>query len=248
MLVLQTGQLTGRLIVYDPKTGLATTLMSGLFFANGVALAPDDSFVLVAETYWGRIQRYWLKGEKAGTSDVCTCLTVLRVCTDVWLKTTQIFFTNGPAFIDGMSRAAGGKGFWLALYAPFGQTQLLAYKSAFIRKLLMKLPAWVLPKPVCPCFIFTPTTCVLQKPYGFVALLDQNGQVVRALHDAEGSNSLRFVPRLRGDLLTWLVLGVAVDTITSVCEHGTQLFFGGLHNHYVGVLSVEQALAVPASA
>jgi sugar lactone lactonase YvrE len=40
----------GRLLAYDPKTKTTRTLLSNLCFANGVAVSPDQSFVLVVET------------------------------------------------------------------------------------------------------------------------------------------------------------------------------------------------------
>ena len=48
----------GRLLVYDPETGRATTLLDGLSFANGVAVSPDQSFVLVNETGEYRVIRH----------------------------------------------------------------------------------------------------------------------------------------------------------------------------------------------
>lgn len=59
------GGATGRLLVYAPATGEATVLAGGLWYANGVAVAPDESFVAVVETCSMRVRRYWLKGEKA---------------------------------------------------------------------------------------------------------------------------------------------------------------------------------------
>ena len=44
--------------------------MDGLFFANGVALGPNDEFVLVNETGRAKIHRLWLSGENAGKRDV----------------------------------------------------------------------------------------------------------------------------------------------------------------------------------
>jgi hypothetical protein len=44
--------------------------LENLFFANGVALGPDDEFVLVNETGNGRVQRLWLKGPKQGVRDI----------------------------------------------------------------------------------------------------------------------------------------------------------------------------------
>ena len=61
---------TGRLFAYNPATDTLTLKMDGLFFANGVALGPDDNYVLVNETGTGKIHRLWLKGDKAGQQDV----------------------------------------------------------------------------------------------------------------------------------------------------------------------------------
>jgi len=64
------GQTNGRLLMYDPASGETTLLLDSLGFANGVALSPDNSFVLVNETWKQRVTRYWLKGEKKGQYDV----------------------------------------------------------------------------------------------------------------------------------------------------------------------------------
>jgi sugar lactone lactonase YvrE len=60
---------TGRLLRRTPE-GKVEVLLDGLEFANGVALAPDESFVCVAETTAYRLQRYWLAGPRAGQRDV----------------------------------------------------------------------------------------------------------------------------------------------------------------------------------
>ena len=52
----------GRLLVWDPATGKATTVLRGIHFANGVALADDESYVLVSETGSYRVLRHWLSG------------------------------------------------------------------------------------------------------------------------------------------------------------------------------------------
>lgn len=64
------GTPTGRLLSYDPGTGRTQVHIDGLFFANGVALGPDDGYVLVNETGTGLIHRLWLKGDKAGERDL----------------------------------------------------------------------------------------------------------------------------------------------------------------------------------
>ena len=60
---------TGRLL----RRGLAaevTVLADGLQFANGVALAPDGSFVVVAETAAYRLSKVWITGPRAGEVEV----------------------------------------------------------------------------------------------------------------------------------------------------------------------------------
>ena len=109
----------GRLLRYDPESGRTETLLNGLFFANGVAVATDDSFVLVNETPQYRVQRYWLKGPKEGTSE-----TVLD---------------NLPGFPDGISSDGEG-GFWLALYAPRDKTLDRLQANVVLKKLIAKLP------------------------------------------------------------------------------------------------------------
>lgn len=64
------GNGNGRLIKYDPATKANEVLIENIFFANGVGLTSDESFVVVAETALSRILRYHLKGPKKGTSDV----------------------------------------------------------------------------------------------------------------------------------------------------------------------------------
>ena len=56
---------SGRLMRVYPD-GEVTVLRRDLAFANGVALAPDKSYLLVAETICYRILKFWLKGPRTG--------------------------------------------------------------------------------------------------------------------------------------------------------------------------------------
>lgn len=58
------GGATGRLLVFDPSTRQTEVLSEGFWFANGVALSPDGTFVAVVETTSMRVHRYWLAGPK----------------------------------------------------------------------------------------------------------------------------------------------------------------------------------------
>jgi sugar lactone lactonase YvrE len=64
------GSRTGRLLRYDPATKKIDVMMSGLFFANGVTLGPNEDYVLVNETGMGRVHRLWITGERAGERDI----------------------------------------------------------------------------------------------------------------------------------------------------------------------------------
>ena len=64
------GRGNGRIIRYDPATGVTRTIIRNLLFANGVCMAHDNKSLLFAETWGCRISRYWLEGPKQGTTEV----------------------------------------------------------------------------------------------------------------------------------------------------------------------------------
>lgn len=109
----------GRLLRYDPATGKTTVLLSGLKFANGVALSKNEDFVLVNETYTYSIHRYWLAGPKARTSDM--------------------FIENLPGFPDNISSNGKGK-FWLALFTVRNDMLDTLHQYPKIKSLIGKLP------------------------------------------------------------------------------------------------------------
>ena len=116
----------GRLLSYDPRTKTTTTLLRNLSFANGVALSPDESFVVVVETGKYRIHRVWVSGAKKGQSD--------------------IFIENLPGFPDGISSNRRDK-FWLALVAPRDKTLDTLLPYPFLRKVVLRLPEFLQPAP-----------------------------------------------------------------------------------------------------
>ncbi|MFC4563366.1 SMP-30/gluconolactonase/LRE family protein [Nocardiopsis mangrovi] len=119
------GSGTGRLLRRTPD-GEVTVLLDGLHFANGVALAPDGSFVAVAETTAYRLRRYWLTGPRAGESDLLA--------------------ENLPGMPDNLSTGTGGR-IWIALPAPRNRYLEWALPRApVLRKLVWSLPESVRPK------------------------------------------------------------------------------------------------------
>lgn len=116
----------GRLFVYDPASGTTRLLLKDLYFANGIAVAPDQSFVLVAETFRSRITRYWLRGDRAGSS--------------------EIFIDNLPGYPDGVLPASEG-GFWVAM--PFKRDSLAEAVQPwpFVKNLLAAVPKSLWARP-----------------------------------------------------------------------------------------------------
>ncbi len=122
----------GRLLAYDPKTGATRLLLDQLYFANGVAVSPDQSFVLVNETGEYRVRRLWLSGPRQGKD--------------------EIFIDNLPGFPDGISSNGAGR-YWLALVAPRTSDLDNLLPNPFARKIIARLPASVAPKATCYAFV-----------------------------------------------------------------------------------------------
>lgn len=113
------GRATGRLLSYDPSTAEVVVRMDGLMFANGVALGPDDEYVLVNETFLRRIKRLWLKGPRAGES--------------------EIFIAGLPGYPDNLS-FDGDDLFWIALPSPRQEKLEDLAGRPLVREILMRLP------------------------------------------------------------------------------------------------------------
>jgi len=114
---------TGRLL----RRGLGaetTTLLEGLQFANGVALAPDGSFVVVAETAAYRLRRWSVDD-----------------------GTESVFADNLPGFPDNVSTGSDGL-IWVAIGSPRDRTlDWLLPRRPALRKTVWALPDRYQPQP-----------------------------------------------------------------------------------------------------
>lgn len=115
----------GRLLSYDPQSGKTELLLDKLYFANGVAVSPDQRFVLVVETGKYRVLKYWLAGPKKGQK--------------------EIFIENLPGFPDGIS--TGSQVFWLAIASPRTSALDKTLPIPWMRKVIVRLPKFVQPAP-----------------------------------------------------------------------------------------------------
>jgi sugar lactone lactonase YvrE len=113
----------GRLLRRSPD-GAIDLLLDGLQFANGVALAPDESFVAVAETGACRVSRVWLRD---GRSDV---------------------FVDGLwGFPDNISTGTDGL-IWITQASPkVPALDVVRRLPAFLRAGVRRLPTSLQPSP-----------------------------------------------------------------------------------------------------
>lgn len=116
----------GRLCAYDPRTKETREVIPKMYFANGVAVDPQQRFVLVNETSRYRVQKHWIAGPKKGT--------------------TEVLIDNLPGFPDNLSTGSGGV-FWVAIASPRNPLVDAVAGNPFLRKVIVRLPAFLQPAP-----------------------------------------------------------------------------------------------------
>ncbi|XP_010033571.2 protein STRICTOSIDINE SYNTHASE-LIKE 6 [Eucalyptus grandis] len=107
------GRPYGRFLSYDPATKETKVLARDLYFPNGVALSPNQSFVIFCETVMRRCKRYYINGEQKGHIDT--------------------FIDGLPGYPDNI-RYDGQGHYWIALASGTSVSWDLAFKYPFIRK------------------------------------------------------------------------------------------------------------------
>lgn len=115
----------GRVLAYEPESGRSYTVVSGIHFANGIALSTDQQWLLVNETASYRVLRIGIGEANSGQFEPLV--------------------SNLPGFPDNLTAGENGK-FWLGLVSP--RNALLDQLSdyPFVRKMVQRLPATFRPK------------------------------------------------------------------------------------------------------
>jgi sugar lactone lactonase YvrE len=117
---------SGRLLRRNTD-GSVDVLVEHLAFANGVALAADESYVAVAETGGRTVVRRWLAGERAGETD--------HLVADL------------PGYPDNIARGSDGL-IWVTIASPTDPVvERLMRAPMLIRRAAWKLPERLQPKP-----------------------------------------------------------------------------------------------------
>lgn len=121
---------SGRLLALRPD-GSVETVLDGLRFSNGVALAADESFVVVAETRGRTIVRHWLTGGRAGTRD--------------------LFVDGLPGYPDNIARGSDGL-VWVSIASPTDPVvERLGRAPLWVRKGVTRIPERLQPAPKRTC-------------------------------------------------------------------------------------------------
>ena len=117
---------TGRLLCRRAD-GTVEVHLDGLAFANGVALAADESDVYVAETAARTVVRLGLTGERAGTRD--------------------LLVEDLPGYPDNIARGSDGL-VWVTLASPVDPlVERLRRAPLPLRKLVTRIPERLQPRP-----------------------------------------------------------------------------------------------------
>ncbi|MBS0393321.1 MAG: SMP-30/gluconolactonase/LRE family protein [Proteobacteria bacterium] len=177
---------TGRVLVYEPGSGTTSVMLTGLCFANGVALSADAGRLYVSETGAYRI---W------SVDAAVRGLDVRRLSPGE--RRASVFADNLPGFPDNLTRSASGR-LWTGLTKP--RSRAIDALAAFprLRSLMLRLPRALWPVP---------------KAYGHVIAFDASGRVVADLQDPSGripetSGATEQDGRLYVQSLSGSVLGV----------------------------------------
>lgn len=113
----------------------------------------------------------------------------------------DVFIDNLPGLPDNLQGDRAGT-FWVALPSPRKADADFLHRHPWLKAQIAKLPRALWPKPV---------------PYGLAIAVDENGKIIRSLHDTSGSH-LRMV--------------------TSVKPVGDYLYLGSLENDRIGKLKI----------
>lgn len=199
---------SGRLFHYNRATKQNKMLIDELYFANGVALSPNEDFIVVSETGASRLQRYHLKGSKAGQTDT--------------------FIDRLPGATDNLTPDANG--LWVPLVIAIDNEHPALWQSAanapLIRRFLLrvlglieapfKLIESVYPNPYTQYLVHQighfESLGNMHPPRTTILRIDWNGKIIGSLHGFDKS----------------------VHGIAHVLEDGDYLYLGSYANKYLG--------------
>ncbi|WP_300072182.1 SMP-30/gluconolactonase/LRE family protein [uncultured Ruegeria sp.] len=106
--------------------GTTEKIAEGFVYTNGVALSPEEDFLLIAETGRARVHKLWLNGPKVGQQEV--------------------LLDNLPGYPDNIE-AQGDGTYWMAFASPRVPAEALM-PYPFLRKIIWRLGPTVRPAAI----------------------------------------------------------------------------------------------------
>jgi sugar lactone lactonase YvrE len=164
---------SGRVLRFVPSTGDVLVLARELSFANGLALAPDERSLLVAEAGRYRLWRLWLDGDKKNLKEVA--------------------LENLPGFPDNLKPTTRGT-VWLGLSSMRKRLIDVVHPHPLFKDALASLPAWLRPRPVR--WGFAIELDAEARPLRTVQ--DPSGEVVASVTTAHERNGLLWLGNVNG--------------------------------------------------
>ncbi|CAL0324284.1 unnamed protein product [Lupinus luteus] len=159
------GEPSGRVLKYNSGTKETSVLVRNVQFPNGISLSKDGSFFVFCEGSIGRLSKYWVKGDNAGSSEVLAIL---------------------PGYPDNV-RVNGNGEFWVAIHC---RRYMYSYLNALypkLRKFILKLPIPTKIQYMLQIGGRFQAIVVKYSPEGEILqiLEDSEGKVVRAVSEVE---------------------------------------------------------------
>ncbi len=172
---------SGRVIKYDPVLKTSTVLARELTFANGLALLPDESALIIAETGRYRLWKLWLTGDKRNIKEVIT--------------------ENLPGFPDNLQVTPRGT-IWVALYSTRKRLLDFIHPYPFFKDATASLPDRLRPKPPDWGYVVE----IDQNGVPLRSLQDPKGNHVAHISAAKEHDGVLWLGSLDADHVAWLKL------------------------------------------
>ncbi|XP_077241039.1 protein STRICTOSIDINE SYNTHASE-LIKE 3-like isoform X3 [Tasmannia lanceolata] len=182
---------SGRLLKYNTITKETTVLRRNLQFPNGVSMSKDGSFFVFCEGSLGRLSRYWLKGEKAGMTEIFAIL---------------------PGFPDNVRTNEKGD-FWVAIHCRRSMYTYICGLYPQLRKFLLKLPIPAKYQYLLHIGGWPHAVIVKYSPDGKIMeiLEDKQGKVVRLVSEVEEKDGKLWI----GSVLMPFIAVYGLGTMTN---------------------------------
>ncbi|KAL7731234.1 hypothetical protein ACLKA6_014421 [Drosophila palustris] len=210
---------SGRLFKYNRAKNVSEVLLDELFFANGLALSPNEDFIVVAETGGMRLTKYILTGPKAGQSEVF--VEGLPGVPDNLTPDADGIWVPLPSTADSENPSA------FSLFSRFPTIRLFLARMLTLFELPFRYINSVYPNKFCQRFVHFighgESIMLLAPKRTTVVRVDWNGNIVGSLHGFDKS----------------------VAGISHVLEFQDYLYLGSPFNHYLARVKSPKASKQP---